>query len=83
MRHGDFTLRLYSVGGAVRMLQELLGIPVTGIYDEATESRVRAVQRRSGLPVTGVCDDATWAAVRSPRPKPAPRQKPRPKKADE
>lgn len=41
MQHVDFTVRPQSIGGAVRLLQELLGITVTGIYDEATWGAVR------------------------------------------
>jgi len=73
MQHVDFTVRPQSIGGTVRLLRELLGVTATGIYDEATESRVRSAQRKSGLPVTGVCDEATWAAVRAQSAKPAPR----------
>ena len=35
-------------------------VPVTGVFNERTETAVRAFQERECIPVTGICDRETW-----------------------
>ncbi|GAA1172844.1 hypothetical protein GCM10009584_12270 [Ornithinimicrobium humiphilum] len=51
------------MGGAVTLLQELLGIEADGSFGPATEKAVKAVQEAAGLEATGVVDGPTWAAI--------------------
>lgn len=64
-RH-SFKPAVRIAGCAVSELQRLLDMePVTisGVYDEATYSRVRQLQTEHALPVTGTCDWATWQVL--------------------
>lgn len=69
-------LVLGSTGSDVTLMQEYLARisetfseipapPVTGTYDEATETSVRAFQRFYGLEDTGIIGAATWSAIGS------------------
>ncbi|PFG43209.1 phage integrase family protein [Isoptericola jiangsuensis] len=61
-RHA-FRPAVRAAGGAVSTLQELLGVPVSGLFDAGTLVAVREVQRRAGLRVDGVVGAATWQAL--------------------
>jgi hypothetical protein len=50
-------------GGAVTLLQQLLGIDDDGSFGPATQKAVIEVQEAAGLEPTGEVDGATWAAV--------------------
>jgi peptidoglycan hydrolase-like protein with peptidoglycan-binding domain len=50
-------------GGAVRLLQELLGVDADGSFGPKTEAAVKAVQEAAELEPTGVVDGPTWTAV--------------------
>ena len=65
-----------SSGNDVRLLQEYLDtiaavfpeippVPVTGVFDEATETAVKAIQRENGLPDTGAVGAPTWNLIAS------------------
>jgi murein L,D-transpeptidase YcbB/YkuD len=41
----------------------MLGVPVTGVFDDATEAAVRAFQRTFGLTVDGAVGPQTWAKL--------------------
>lgn len=43
----------------IKLIQAALKIPVTGIYDELTESAVRNFQLKNNLPPSGVVDNST------------------------
>jgi hypothetical protein len=52
----------------VQMLQRLLGVDLTGVYDDGTVDRVRAFQRDNAiLPADGKVGDRTWGALRDQR----------------
>ena len=50
-------------GGAVTLLQELLGIEADGSFGPKTEEAVKELQEASDLEPTGEVDGPTWAAV--------------------
>lgn len=50
-------------GEAVRVLQEALGLPVTGRFNAATTDAVIALQQRIGIVATGEVGARTWAAL--------------------
>ncbi|MFB9731983.1 peptidoglycan-binding domain-containing protein [Ornithinimicrobium kibberense] len=50
-------------GGGVAMLQEQLGLPVSGVLDDRTRTELIAWQTEHDLPVTGIADDFTYAAL--------------------
>lgn len=56
-------LRTGSVGGAVVLLQELLGIKADGRFGAKTEKAVRAFQKRKRIAVDGEVGPDTWAAL--------------------
>lgn len=49
----------------VALVQRLLGVRITGVWDEATARAVREFQRESGLLVTGLLDPPTERMIRS------------------
>ena len=57
------TIRLGSKGKAVRMLQALLYINVTGEFDQNTDDSCKYFQNKSGLVVDGICGSKTWKEV--------------------
>ncbi|WP_369372729.1 tyrosine-type recombinase/integrase [Promicromonospora sp. Populi] len=58
-----FRPAVLAAGRAVRTLRESLGLPASGLYDDAVVAAVRRLQTDGGLPPTGVCDPETWALV--------------------
>ena len=66
-RHHPFTgdratvLRPGDTGPRVAVVQRLLHVPVTGVYDEVTRQAVKAAQGRAGLASTGVIASRTWS----------------------
>lgn len=65
------TVRKGSSGGAVRRLQEMLGIPADGEFGPATDAALRTFQRTHKLTVDGVAGPATWQALEDHMPTPA------------
>ncbi|HET8600831.1 MAG TPA: SpoIID/LytB domain-containing protein [Segeticoccus sp.] len=59
------TLQLWSVGSAVVVLQEALGVGADGYFGPMTRDAVLTFQRERGLPVTGVVDAAVWRVLPS------------------
>ncbi len=52
----------------VQMLQRLLGVEVTGVYDGTTVDRVRQFQQANSiLPADGKVGERTWGALREQR----------------
>ncbi|WP_022923338.1 peptidoglycan-binding domain-containing protein [Serinicoccus marinus] len=50
-------------GGAVTLVQELLGVEADGSYGPITAEAVAQVQEAAGLEPTGAVDGATWVAI--------------------
>lgn len=57
---GDRTLHPGDRGTDVQAVQEALGLPATGEFDEDTEAAVKRLQRLRGLPQQGIVGPATW-----------------------
>jgi peptidoglycan hydrolase-like protein with peptidoglycan-binding domain len=57
------TIRKGSKGKAVRILQALLYINVTGEFDQATEDSCKYFQNKSKISVDGICGPKTWGKV--------------------
>ena len=55
----------YMLSVLVEFISELQAVPVSGTYDEATETAVSAFQGYAGLPQTGTVDRETWNAIYS------------------
>jgi len=53
-----------STGTAVTSAQRALRVPVTGVFDAATQAAVRRFQGSHDLPRTGALDKPTWATLR-------------------
>jgi hypothetical protein len=52
----------------VQMLQRLLGVEVTGVYDDATVDQVQQFQEANSiLPAAGKVGERTWGALREQR----------------
>jgi peptidoglycan hydrolase-like protein with peptidoglycan-binding domain len=60
---GRPTVRRGMSGDAVREVQRVLGLPVTGNFDAVTEARVRDFQRSNQLVPDGIIGPKSWAAV--------------------
>lgn len=52
-----------SNGERVERLQQLVGVPITGVYDEVTMQRVRGLQAIHGFPTDGLWDAALEMVV--------------------
>lgn len=53
-----------SSGQHVSLLQDALGVPRTGVYDDATEEAVRRFRAgRKSLGLGAVVDRKTWGAI--------------------
>ncbi|AXH96925.1 peptidoglycan-binding domain-containing protein [Ornithinimicrobium avium] len=50
-------------GGAVRLLQQLLGVDADGSFGPQTEKAVEKLQKSADLEPTGVVDGPTWVAL--------------------
>ena len=59
----DTLLRLGDRGPAVITIQQALGLPPGGLFDEATDMAVRAFQAAQALTVDGVVGTETRAAL--------------------
>ncbi len=57
-------LREGSRGAAVKELQKLLGVKVSGKFDQWTETNVTQFQASEGLVADGIVGAKTWAALR-------------------
>lgn len=57
------TIRKGSKGKAVRILQALLYINVTGEFDQATEDSCKYFQNKSKISVDGICGPKTWGKI--------------------
>lgn len=57
------TIRKGSKGKAVRILQALLYINVTGEFDQVTEDSCKYFQNKSKISVDGICGAKTWGKV--------------------
>lgn len=57
------TIRKGSKGKAVRILQALLYINITGEFDQNTESSCKAFQNKMKLVSDGICGPKTWKEV--------------------
>jgi len=55
----------YFLGVISQFDPRVSDVPVTGTFDEATQSSVSQFQSAYGLPVTGVVDKATWDEIYS------------------
>jgi peptidoglycan hydrolase-like protein with peptidoglycan-binding domain len=53
-------LRLGDTGPQVAAVQRVLGVQVTGVFDERTRSAVKEAQAKAGLASTGVVASRTW-----------------------
>jgi peptidoglycan hydrolase-like protein with peptidoglycan-binding domain len=49
----------------LRVFQRAVGVPDTGVYDEATKAAAQEVQRRAAFRPDGLIGPGTWAAARS------------------
>lgn len=57
------TLRKGDKRSEVRLVQQILGLYVDGIFGELTDEGVRAFQKAQGLEVDGIVGKNTWAAL--------------------
>ena len=56
-------LRRGNTGEPVKEVQVMLGVPVTGVFDDATDAAVRVFQRANGLDPDGEVGPKTWAKL--------------------
>ena len=56
-------LRFGMRGDAVKILQLLLGLPTTGLFDATTETSVKALQKKQGLLDDGIVGPYTWGSM--------------------
>ncbi|GAA6527300.1 peptidoglycan-binding protein [Intrasporangium sp. DVR] len=59
--HRTTVLRLGDAGPQVSAVQRVLGVRVTGVFDEPTRVAVKDAQSRAGLASTGVVASRTWS----------------------
>lgn len=62
------TVKLGSSGSAVSVLQGILGVPVTGVFDQATLAAAKDWQAARGLTPDGVFGPKSWTAAGYPTP---------------
>lgn len=60
---GYNTIRPGGQGGGVGLIQPLLKVPQTGVFDAATRAALLVWQDKQGIPQTGVLDQLTYAAA--------------------
>lgn len=53
------TIRINDVGADVQAVQQLVGLPLSGLYDYDTALTVRGFQLQVGLPPTAEVDEVT------------------------
>jgi peptidoglycan hydrolase-like protein with peptidoglycan-binding domain len=63
VRDRTTVLRPGDTGARVLDVQRLLGVPMTGVYDEGTREAVKRAQARAGLASTGVIASRTWSML--------------------
>lgn len=63
VRQGKLSLGAQSTGGAVRSVQQKLGVEPTGVFGETTKGAVQKFQQERGLSPDGVVGPATLAAL--------------------
>ncbi len=51
-----------------RYIQWRMGLPITGVYDDAMKAAITAYQTAGGITATGVVGQATWTALWPPQP---------------
>jgi len=59
--HRTTVLRLGDTGPQVSAVQRVLGVRLTGVFDEWTRAAVKEAQARAGLASTGVVASRTWS----------------------
>ena len=57
------TLKKGSRGDTVRLLQQILGIKIDGIFGKQTQAAVKSYQAEYDLTVDGIVGPKTWAAL--------------------
>lgn len=57
------TLKKGSKNGAVKYLQQQLGLPIDGVFGETTHVKVVALQKKNKLTADGVVGPLTWKAI--------------------
>lgn len=57
------TLRLWSKGNYVKLIQKKLGIKVDGVYGTQTEKAVKRYQKKKGLKPDGIVGQQTWKSI--------------------
>lgn len=63
MGYRDTTVRRFSTGPAVLVLEKALKMPADTFFGPATQSAVTAAQAKAGLAQTGIVDSPTWAVI--------------------
>ncbi|MDC5697638.1 peptidoglycan-binding protein [Intrasporangium calvum] len=59
--HRTTVLRLGDTGPEVSAIQRVLGVRVTGVFDESTRVAIKEAQAKAGLASTGVVASRTWS----------------------
>lgn len=57
------TLKKGSKGGAVKYLQQQLGLPIDGVFGPSTHTAVVALQKKHKLVADGIVGPLTWKAI--------------------
>ena len=57
------TLRLWSKGKYVKLIQKKLGIKVDGVFGTQTEKAVKRYQKKKGLKPDGIVGQQTWKSI--------------------
>lgn len=58
------TLKKGSKGGAVKYLQQQLGLPIDGVFGMSTHNAVVALQAKKKLTADGIVGPLTWKAIK-------------------
>ena len=56
-------IKLWSTGGAVKLVQKAVGVKPDGKFGEGTEKAVKITQKKHGLTQDGVVGAETWAKI--------------------
>lgn len=57
------TLKLWSKGKYVKLIQKKLGIKVDGVFGTQTEKAVKRYQKKKGLKPDGIVGQQTWKSI--------------------